>query len=158
MHQCVCIQPLSSAGTGGKRNPDPIFPVMYNWTNHLKYLARERMEIEYGVGEMDVEHWTFGPHHAWTPVGSSDIVRMWQPYNGFEVFEPGSIKPGVIREEDFEGMVPPPQCKKDGGALARITCTDDGFPAKREATEQGAEPADLRRARTKVPRSSHKGN
>jgi len=159
MHQCVCIQPLSSAGTGGKRNPDPIFPVMHNWTDHLSWFARERMEIEYGVGEMDVDHWTYGPHHAWTPVGSSDIVRMWQPYNGFEVFEPGSIKPGVINEEDFAGMVPPPMCKKEGGALARITCTDDGFPVDRDGGQQEvpAQASDMQRARTKVPRSSHKG-
>lgn len=117
------------------------------------------MEVEYGVGEMDLDHWTYGPHHAWTPVGSTDIVRMWQPYNGFEVFEPGSIKPGVINEEDFENMVPPPMCKKEGGALARITCTDDGFPVDRDGGQQEvpAEASDMQRARTKVPRSSHKG-
>jgi len=83
---------------------------------------------------------------------------MWQPYNGFEVFEPGSIKPGVVNEEDFENMVPPPLCKK-GGALMRITCTDDGFPVPDEnKTETVAEASDLRRSRTKVPRQSHKGS
>merc|ERR1711939_741861 len=67
------------------------------------------------------------------------------------------IKPGVINEKDFENMVPPPLCKK-GGALMRITCTDDGFPVPDEnKTELPAEPADLRRSRTKVPRQSHKG-
>lgn len=159
MDQCVCIQPLSGGGgTSGSHNPTPIYPVMHNWTNHLTYLARERLEIEYGVGEMDVDHWVYGPHHAWTPVGSDQIVRMWQPYNGFEVFEPGSVKPGVIDEAAFENMVPPPQCKKKGGALARITCTDDGFPTnKTEREELPAEASDLRRARTKVPRSTHKG-
>jgi len=158
MNQCVCVQPLSGgSGTSGSHNPDPIYPVMHNWTNHLTYLSRERLEIEYGVGEMDVDHWVYGPHHAWTPVGSDQIVRMWQPYNGFEVFEPGSIKPGVVNEEDFENMVPPPLCKK-GGALARITCTDDGFPTnKTERAELPAEPSDLRRSRTKIPRQSHKG-
>jgi hypothetical protein len=157
MDQCVCIQPLSTAGHGS-RNPDPIYPLMYNWTDHLSYLARERLEIEYGVGEMDVDHWTFGPHHAWTPVGSDEIVRMWQPYNGFEVFEPGSWKPGQVDETAFANMVPPPQCKKKGGALARITCTDDGFPTNETEREAlPAEASDLRRARTKVPRSSHRG-
>lgn len=123
----------------------------------MTYLSRERLEIEYGVGEMDVDHWVYGPHHAWTPVGSDQIVRMWQPYNGFEVFEPGSIKPGVVNDEDFQNMVPPPQCKK-GGALARITCTDDGFPTnKTDRPAVPAEVADLKRSRTKVPRSSHRG-
>jgi len=157
LKQCVCVQPLSSDGHGG-HNPTPVYPVMHNWTNHLNYLSRERLEIEYGVGEMDVDHWVFGPHHAWTPVGSDQIVRMWQPYNGFEVFEPGSIKPGVITESDFENMVPPPLCKK-GGALMRITCTDDGYPSSDpHSAETPAEASDLRRSRTKVPRSSHKGS
>jgi len=76
---------------------------------------------------------------------------------GFEVFEPGSIKPGVVNETDFENMVPPPLCKK-GGALARITCTDDGYPTnKTDKVELPAEQSDLRRSRTKVPRKSHKG-
>merc|ERR1711865_63642 len=97
-------------------------------------------------------------HHAWTKVGSDEIVRMWQPYNGFEVFEPGSIKRGVTDDAAFENMVPPPQCKKEGGVLARITCTDDGFPTnKTDREEVPAEASDLRRARTKVPRSTHKG-
>merc|ERR1712232_396334 len=157
VNQCVCIQPLSGGGgSHGSHNPTPIYPVMHNWTNHLQYLARERLEIEYGVGEMDVEHWMYGPHHAWTPVGSDQIVRMWQPYNGFEVFEPGSVKPGVIDEKDFENMVPPPLCKK-GGALMRITCTDDGFPENKTDSVAPVEPEDLRRSRTKVPRQSHKG-
>jgi len=159
INQCVCVQPLSGgSGTHGAHNPTPVFPVMYNWTNHLNYLSRERVEIEYGVGEMDVDHWVFGPHHAWTPVGSNEIVRMWQPYNGFEVFEPGSFRPGVVNAKDFENMVPPPQCKKKGGALARITCTDDGYPTdKTERDEVPAEAEDLRRARTKVPSSQHRG-
>lgn len=159
INQCVCVQPLSGGGgTHGGHNPTPIFPVMYNWTDHLNYLSRERIEIEYGIGEMDVDHWVFGPHHAWTPVGSNEIVRMWQPYNGFEVFEPGAFKPGVANAADFENMVPPPQCKKKGGALARITCTDDGYPTnKTERDEVPAEAEDLRRARTKVPSSQHKG-
>jgi hypothetical protein len=159
MQQCVCIQPLSGgSGPHGSHDPTPIYPVMYNWTNHLTYLARERLEIEYEIGEMDVDHWVFGPHHAWTPVGSNEIVRMWQPYNGFEVFQPGAFKPGYVDEKDFENMVPPPQCKK-GGALARITCTDDGFPTNKTEREPVlAEPSDLRRARTKVPREQHKGS
>jgi len=153
--QCVCVQPLSSAGHGS-HDPTPVFPVMHNWTNHLTYLARERLEVEYGVGEMDVDHWIFGPHHAWTPVGSNEIVRMWQPYNGFEVFEPGAFRPGVVNAEDFVDMVPPPQCKKKGGALMRITCTDDGYPSNKK-DQVAAEASDLRRARSKVPSQQHQG-
>merc|ERR1712187_547366 len=84
---------------------------------------------------------------------------MWQPYNGFEVFQPGAWNPDTADEKLFEN-IPPPQCKK-GGALARITYTDDGYPSKYNNTEEAfarpAEPADVRRSRTKVPSLAHKG-
>ena len=139
-----------------------VFPVIYNWTDNLNYLARERLEIEYGVGEMDVDHWTFGPHHAWTAVGSNKIVRMWQPYNGYELFEPGSFTDDVADQDSF-GEFPPAMCRK-GGALARIDCKDDGYPVIKDDSfavpDMSPEPevSDLRRARTKVPRSTHKGD
>jgi len=159
--QCVCIEPHSSDGHGG-HNPLDVFPVIYNWTDNLNYLARERLEIEYGVGEMDVDHWTFGPHHAWTAVGSNKIVRMWQPYNGYELFEPGSFTDDVADQDSF-GEFPPAMCRK-GGALARIDCKDDGYPVIKDDSfavpDMSPEPevSDLRRARTKVPRSTHKGD
>merc|ERR1712083_894856 len=63
----------------------------------------------------------------------------------------------------FEHMNPPLLAKK-GGALARIGCTADGFPKEKpdsfenqlhdEVTSQD----DLKRARSKVPRASHRGN
>jgi hypothetical protein len=105
--QVICIEPLSTAGHGS-RNPKPIFPVMYNWTNHLSYVGREEFVVEYGVGKLQLEHWNYGPHHAWTKVGDDTIVRMWQPYNGFEVFEPGSWVDGVADPTVFENMEPPP--------------------------------------------------
>jgi len=158
--QVICTQPLSTAGAGG-HNPDPIFPVMYNWTNHMSYFGREKFVVEYGVGELELEHWNYGPHHAWTKVGDDTIVRMWQPYNGFEVFEPGSWTDGEADPKVFENMNPPTLAKK-GGALARIGCTDEGFPKPKELHESSyatepATTADLKRARTKVPRKSHKG-
>merc|ERR1711998_13724 len=157
--QCVCIEPHSTAGAGS-HNLDPIFPVIYNWTNNLNWLARERIEVEYGIGEMDLEHWIFGPHHAWTEVGSNKLVRMWQPYNGFEIFAPGTFKDGVADAEPLHD-VPPSMCKKDGKALFRIDCQDDGYPVPKNDTEPDMSPtpaeSDLRRARSKVPRDTHKG-
>jgi len=156
VEQCVCTNPLSSSGDGS-HNPDPIFPVMYNWTNHLVYVGREKLTVEYGIGEMTLDHWTYGPHHAWTQIvnNKSIIVRMWQPYNGFEVFAPGSWKDGVADPQAFAGKTPPGECKK-GGAKIRIGCDDDGYPTKKNQTVPAAE--DLKRARTKVPRSTRKGN
>merc|ERR1711998_284885 len=159
--QCVCIEPHSTAGAGS-HNLDPIFPVIYNWTNNLNYLARERIEVEYGIGEMDLEHWIFGPHHAWTAVGSNQLVRMWQPYNGFEIFAPGTVKDDTADPESF-GSIPPALCVK-GGALARIGCTDEGYPSDSvhpgDAPDMSPDPSedDLKRARSKVPRATRKGD
>merc|ERR1712137_8221 len=106
-------------------NTDPIFPVMFNWTNHMSYWGREEFEVEYGIWKMQLEHWNYGPHHAWTKVGDDTIICMWQPYNGFEVFEPGSWIDGVADPSVFENMAPPTLAKKGkGGALMRIDCTD----------------------------------
>jgi len=158
--QVICTQPLSASNPHDVHNTKPIFPVMYNWTNHLNYVGREEFVVEYGVGKMQLEHWTYGPHHAWTKVGDDTIVRMWQPYNGFEVFAPGGWQDGVADPHVFEDMVPPKLAKKGkGGSWIRIGCGDDGFP-KKKADESDVEPAvvaDLKRARTKIPRNSHKG-
>lgn len=157
--QVICTQPLSGANSKVKHNTDPIYPVMYNWTNHMTYMGREEFEVEYGIGKMQLEHWNYGPHHAWTKVGDDTIVRMWQPYNGFEVFEPGSWVDGVADPAVFEDMNPPTLAKKGkGSALMRIGCDDKGFPQQKNDTQEAATVSDLQRARTKIPRSTHVGS
>merc|ERR1712127_1023985 len=91
---------------------------------------------------------------GWTPVGSSEIVRMWQPYNGYEMFEPGTIKNGEIDASTF-GNIPPDLCVKGkGAALARIGCTDEGYPSDSvhpgDTPDMSPDPTadDLRRARS----------
>jgi len=126
----------------------------------MSYFGREEFVVEYGVGKLQLDHWNYGPHHAWTKAGDDTIVRMWQPYNGFEVFEPGSWTDGVADPTVFENMNPPSLAIK-GGALARIGCDDRGFPIPKPDAYSSSEPAtaaDLKRARAKVPRSSHKGS
>jgi len=156
--QVICTQPLSASNPGEKHNTQPIFPVQYNWTNRFNYMGREEFVVEYGVGKLQMDHWTYGPHHAWTKVGDDTIVRMWQPYNGFEVFAPGSWVDGIADPSKFENMSPPALAVKGkGAALMRIGCTDDGFPMnKTSAAEVMA--ADLKRARAKVPKDTHKGS
>ena len=38
-----------------------------------------------------VDHFVKGPHHVWTDVESRNIVRLWQPYNGLEIFDPAYL-------------------------------------------------------------------
>lgn len=166
-HQCICTRPIPEGYT------KLVYPVMHNWTNLLSYIGREEFVVEYDVGLKQLEHWNYGPHHVWTEVGSDKIVRMWQPYNGFEVFprwEDG------VNETVFQDIVPPEKCKKGkNGAIMRIGCTDDGYPnkptpyppmLKETAAPEDPEPpaieppsiADLKRAKTRIPRRSHKGS
>jgi len=156
--QVICTQPLSAANPHDTHNTKPIFPVMYNWTEHMNYFGREEFVVEYGVGKMQLDHWNYGPHHAWTKAGDDTIVRMWQPYNGFEVFEPGSWTDGVADPKVFENMVPPALAKKEGGSHIRIGCGDDGFPQKKTQDTEPASAADLKRARSKIPSTNHKGS
>merc|ERR1712061_205074 len=88
---------------------------------------------------------------------------MWQPYNGFEVFEPGSWTDAIEDPSVFVDMNPPTLAKK-GGATARIGCTDDGFPKNKTDTSEDTfhdlktSQEDLKRARSKVPGASHRGS
>jgi hypothetical protein len=152
MNQCVCTKVCSTNPCPPPPFPSQ-YPVMYNWTKNLNYMGREKITVEYGIGPLVLDHWNYGPHHAWTQAGDNKIVRMWQPYNGFEVFKPGTWKDGVVDDKVFEH--PPALCKK-GGAFFRIGCGDDGMP--KDSEEESATVTDLRRARTKVPRNTHKGD
>merc|ERR1711924_167966 len=54
-----------------------------------QYIGRERLDVEFLWSDQTlVDHWLKGPHHVWTDVATGRIVRMWQPFNGLEVFDP----------------------------------------------------------------------
>jgi len=119
---------------GGDLTKPAVNAVQYNWTDRLFYVATEIIDVEYGVGEQVLDHWAFGPHHAWTDPSTGIIVRMWQPFNGLQVFEPGTWEEGVAIERSgglFDDLAPnglkaPPQALPSG-SFARINCGDDGF-------------------------------
>jgi len=144
VHQCICTQP-KEGGVG-----EAVFPLQYNWTDNLMFVAQEKVGVEYGVGEQVLNHFAFGPHHVWTNTESGDIVRAWQPFNGLQVFTNLEYKVDVDKIME----TPPTLCKK-GGATMRIKCDDNGHynpGAEAEVTQD-----DLRRARSKVPRDAYRG-
>jgi len=183
INQCICTVPRS----GGDPTQPGNGPVQFNWVDNLFYVATEKVDVEYGVGEMVLDHWAFGPHHAWTDPATGLIVRMWQPFNGLEIFEPGSWKEGSAYEDAvdkhlfstehlFDQLAPdgskaPDWCTKKGKPplTATIKCDDDGFNIPdSDETELSwmtkpmgmdkAGASDLRRARSKVPRDDFKGD
>lgn len=151
VNQCVCTSPRE----GGDPNKAEVGPVQYNWVDKLFYVATETVGVEYGVGSMLLDHWAYGPHHAWTDPETGIIVRMWQPFNGLQVFEPGqwregsayqdAVKSSLFRTDylfeqlSTDGSRAPDWCTKDAPINTfRIKCQDDGFP---ETSTVGSEPS-----------------
>ena len=58
------------------------------WAADAQYIGREKLQVEYLWRNYTVDHFVKGPHHAFVDVNTSRIVRLWQPFNGLEVFDP----------------------------------------------------------------------
>lgn len=146
IHQCICTT-AKEGGSGA-----PVYPLMYNWTDNLSFIGREKIDVEYiwkkGV---TLDHWGYGPHHIWSEPETGKLIRMWQPFNGLQVF-PGGTSIGYVDPSNFTDL-PPPMCKK-GGATVRIKCTDDGYPQKSEKLEG----KDLHRAKNPIPAHNFRGD
>ena len=109
-----------------------MYPVSTNWTDNLHFVARENIGIEYDQGNHTLNHWAFGPHHVWTDVLTGRIRRMWQPFNGLQIFISGTSTSPV--DPALFAQIPPPLCKKKGGATFRIKCSDEGLPTDPNTT------------------------
>lgn len=120
-HQCVCTH----AREGGDPKDPGIWPVATNWTNNLGFVARENITVEYEQGTKTLDHWAFGPHHVWSYPETGRILRMWQPFNGLQIFPEGTSSAGV--DPSLFTDMPPKLCKK-GGAAFRVKCADNGYP------------------------------
>ena len=132
VHQCIC----TTVHAGGAEDDGRfLYPVVYNWTDQMLFVGRERVGIEYtGIENYSevVDHWAFGPHHVWSTPGTGEVRRMWQPFNGLEVFS-GPFNRSAVDESLFD-HIPPELCKKKGGAAIRIKCDDNGMPVVPNAT------------------------
>merc|ERR1712091_394447 len=75
--------------------------------------------------------------------------------NGLNVFPDGTLatnlKPYGISD------VPPPLCKKSGGATFRIKCNDDGYPITTSTVDELLTPAEITRAYQKKPGKEYTG-
>jgi len=179
VNQCICTIPRE----GGDPSKPGVGPIQYNWVDKLFYVATETLDVEYGVGSQLLDHWAFGPHHAWTDPATGLIVRMWQPFNGLQVFGPGAFSKNdayadavhkgyhLFDQLSTKGDKAPDWCVKKGSPIntIQINCDDNGFydTSKDESAHWSESPpagtdkaaaSDLRRARTKVPRDEYKGD
>jgi len=171
--QTICTIPRQ----GGDQSQPAVNAVQYNWVDNLFFVATETLDVEYGVGSMKLDHFAFGPHHAWTDPATGLIVRMWQPFNGLQIFTPGNWKTEItsdgqaLLDELAADGTKAPKAAMPGGSTFRIKCGDNGFKkndtelvleapisASRPAGHKSAVVDDLRRARAKVPRAAYKGH
>jgi len=149
VHQCACVQ-VREAGVGDK----VVYPIQYNWVGNLNYIGREKLGIEYINIEATLDHWNYGPHHVWVYPDTGNILRMWQPFNGLQIY-PDGVGQGTVDPHVFDD-IPPSTCKK-GGALIRSGCDDDGYPVPKEDQKKKLSSEDHVRAVNKVPRHDYKG-
>jgi len=138
--------------------------------DNLQYVGREILGVEYlkddGLEDYELDHWAFGPHHAWTFPESGRILRMWQPFNGLQVYPGTSVDPSYVDPDVFK-PIPPTECMKGrNSAWFRTGCEDDGYPTIVEIeqrtkfnhkVESKVVEKDVWRAKTKVPRHDYKG-
>lgn len=119
--QCICTQPGASFGID-------IYPLNFDFmnpkTHPVRFIGRENMFIEYVEKMMIVDHWTQGPHHIWKDVNTKQILRMWQPWNGLEIWHPEGWD---FSDNSAEFEVPPNQCKAKFGKFT-IKCDKNGYP------------------------------
>ena len=83
VHQCIC----TNVREGGAAGEEFMYPIMYNWTDQMSFIGRELIGIEYVDETRVLDHWAFGPHHAWSDPETGATIRMWQPYNGLQICE-----------------------------------------------------------------------
>lgn len=124
--QCICTNPGEAFGID-------IYPLNYDFMNparaNVRFIGRESLFVEYVEKMMTVDHWAQGPHHIWKDVSTGRIVRMWQPWNGLEVWHPDHWDfSDNSAEFDIFGN-PPKKCMAHVGKFT-IKCGKDGYPAK----------------------------
>jgi hypothetical protein len=119
--QCICTNPGATFGI-------KIFPLNFDFmnpaTHPVRFIGREQMFIEYVEKEMIVDHWTQGPHHIWIDVDTRRILRMWQPWNGLEIWHPDGWD---FSDNSAEFEAPPHYCTPKWNKFT-IKCDKNGYP------------------------------
>ena len=136
VEQCICTNPAPHDAAHGGDHGWHTYPTRYDFAYSKKvkaeYMGRVKLDVEYHWQEMELDHWNLWAHHIFIHPVNGQIVRMWKPWNGLQVYPIGGWNSTV--EDDSVFNVPPPQCKK-GGAHIRITCDDDGHYMPKNDTE-----------------------
>ena len=63
-------------------------------------LGVEYLQENGALTDVELDHWAYGPHHVWAYPENGRILRMWQPFNGLQVY-PGGVDPGEVDPNMF---------------------------------------------------------
>jgi hypothetical protein len=134
--QCVCTNP-----SGQHCTDPPCYSYIFNYDTFedAEFVGRERIGVEWvndaGVGNsshvMELDHFNLLPHHVWVDPRTGKIVRAWQPFNGLQVYNPGSWDTESDMDES-KFANPPEMCKNatvttgEPDTVWRINCDDEG--------------------------------
>lgn len=94
---CICVTP-SENGQGKVATG----PLRHDFAHDAVLIGREIIGLEGLDIEVEADHWNKGPHHFWVDVHTNLFVRGWQPWNGLNVYKPGTWQIGPVDKTKFE--------------------------------------------------------
>lgn len=95
---CICVTPFENGDAAGKATG----ALLHDFAKDAVLIGREIIGLEGLDMEVEADHWNKGPHHFWVDTHTGKFVRGWQPWNGLNVYIPGTWKVGPVAKELFE--------------------------------------------------------
>jgi hypothetical protein len=94
---CICVTPYEN----GNKSLPATGPLLHDFAKDAVLIGREIIGLEGVNVEVEADHWNKGPHHFWVSVATNKFVRGWQPWNGLNVYKPGTWNVGPVPKEKF---------------------------------------------------------
>lgn len=94
---CICVTPRQN---GDKTSP-ATGPLFHDFAKDAVLIGRELIGLEGLDMQVEADHWNKGPHHFWVDVKTNQFVRGWQPWNGLNVYVPGTWQVGPVGADNF---------------------------------------------------------
>lgn len=94
---CICVTPHEN----GMNDRPATGPLRYDFSKDAVYVGREEIGLEGLNMTVVADHFNKGPHHFWISPETGHFVRGWQPWNGLNVYKPGTWSIGAVPKEKF---------------------------------------------------------
>lgn len=94
---CICVTPYQN----GNKSQPATGPLEHDFAHDAVLIGREIIGLESLGTSVEADHWNKGPHHFWVSTETGKFVRGWQPWNGLNVYIPGTWQVGPVAKELF---------------------------------------------------------